>query len=118
MTLEALSEFLATSPEELEKVKACKSYAEVSAIASNNGIEVTPYALMKAAVMSGEVKFEDMDDELEDIELDAEALEAIAGGAWHSGSDKATENNRSDAHAIMASVLVGGVGVGVGIVVK
>ncbi len=82
MSVEAFTTFLESNPEELEKVSACKTYAEVSAIASNNGIEVTPYELMKAAVISGQVNFEDMDDELEDIELDAEALEAVAGGAW------------------------------------
>ncbi len=101
MTVEAFTEFLTTSPEELEKVSACKTYAEVSAIASNNGIEVTPYALMKAAVISGQVNLENMDDELEDIELDAEALEAIAGGSW-------TQNTCSD---VVAGTVVGGVGV-------
>ena len=67
MSLEAFSTFLASNPEAAEKVKSCSNYAEVSAIAKQNGIDVSAAELMKASAQAA-------------VELDDDSLEAVAGG--------------------------------------
>ena len=67
MPLEAFKAFLASNPEVAEKVKACSDHDEVSAIAKQNGIDVSPAELLKADMEAT-------------VELDDDDLEAVAGG--------------------------------------
>ena len=67
MSLETFKAFLASNPEVVEKVKACSDHAEVSAIAKQNGIDVSAAELMKAYDQAA-------------VELDDDSLEAVAGG--------------------------------------
>jgi len=67
MSLETFKAFLASNPEVVEKVKACSDHAEVSAIAKQNGIDVSPAELLKADMEAT-------------TELDDDDLEAVAGG--------------------------------------
>ena len=67
MPLETFKAFLASNPEVVEKVKACSDHDEVSAIAKQNGIDVSVAELMKASDQAA-------------VELDDDDLEAVAGG--------------------------------------
>jgi len=69
MSLEAFDKFLASNPEATEKVKTLSSYAEVAEFAKKNGFDVSASEITKACA---EVT----------AELDDDALEAVAGGAW------------------------------------
>ena len=69
MSLEAFDKFLASNPEATEKVKTLTSYAEVAEFAKKNGFDVSAAEITKACA---EVT----------AELDDDALEAVAGGAW------------------------------------
>ncbi len=79
MSLDAFNTFLSSNPEALAKVKACSNHAEVAAIAKANGIDVTPAELMKSAAQAT-------------AELDDDALEAVAGGAWGDSKGQDTDN--------------------------
>ena len=69
MSIEAFSEFLNSHPDIATKVAACSTFDEVSAIAKENGFEVTGAELTKHAAATTS--------ELSDAEL-----EAVAGGSW------------------------------------
>ena len=69
MSLKALQDLIEANPEALAKVKSAANHAEVSQIAKGYGIEVTPAEVIKYAAQ-------------QTAELDDDALEAVAGGAW------------------------------------
>ena len=69
MSLKALQDLIEANPEALAKVKSAANHAEISQIAKGYGIEVTPAEVMKYAAQ-------------QTAELDDDALEAVAGGAW------------------------------------
>ena len=73
MSIKALHNLIEANPEALEKVKSASNHAEVSQIAKGYGIEVTPVEILKYAAQ-------------QTAELDDDALEAVAGGAWGSDS--------------------------------
>ena len=73
MSLKALQDLIEANPEALAKVKSAANHAEVSQIAKGYGIEVTPAEVIKYAAQ-------------QTAELDDDALEAVAGGAW--GEDR------------------------------
>ena len=72
MSIKALQDLVEANPEALAKVKSAANHAEVSEIAKGYGIEVTPAEVMKYAAQ-------------QTAELDDDALEAVAGGAWNNG---------------------------------
>jgi len=99
MSLEAFNTFLSSNPEVFEKVKACSNHAEVAEIAKANGINVTAAELMKSAAQATS-------------ELDDDALEAVAGGAWGDSGGQDTGNTTAAGSAVL------GAGVAVGLAIK
>ena len=77
MSIKALQDLVEANPEALAKVKSAANHAEVSEIAKGYGIEVTPAEVMKYAAQ-------------QTAELDDDALEAVAGGAWGTSRDCGT----------------------------
>ena len=69
MSIKALQDLIEANPEALTKVQSAANHAEVSEIAKGYGIEVTPAEILRYAAQ-------------QTAELDDDALEAIAGGAW------------------------------------
>ena len=69
MSIDAFSEFLNSHPDIATKVAACSTFEEVSAIAKENGFEVTGAELTKHAAKTTS-------------ELSDDQLEAVAGGEW------------------------------------
>ena len=101
MSIAALKSLLESNPEALAKVKSAANHAEVSEIAKGYGVAVSAAEVMKHAAT-------------QTAELDDEALEAVAGGAWGNDSGQDTANTTGAAGA------AGGIAatVGVALLVK
>ena len=94
MSIAALQSLLETNPEALAKVKSAANHAEVSEIAKGYGVNVSAAEVMKHAAT-------------QTAELDDEALEAIAGGAWGDSGGQDTQNTTAAVSAL--SVVAGGI---------
>ena len=92
MSIAALQSLLETNPEALAKVKSAANHAEVSEIAKGYGVNVSAAEVMKHAAT-------------QTAELDDEALEAIAGGAWGDSGGQDTQNTTA---AVSAGAIVAG----------
>ena len=99
MSIKALQELLESNAEALTKVKGAANHAEVSEIAKGYGVEVSPAEVMKFAAS-------------QTAELDDEALEAVAGGAWGDSKGQDTANTTAAGGTVL------GAGVTVGLAIK
>ena len=90
MSIKALQDLIEANPEALAKVKSASNHAEVSQIAKGYGVDVSAAEVMKFAAE-------------QTAELDDDALEAVAGGAWGDSGGQDTANTTAAA-AVVATV--------------
>ena len=89
MSIQGLKDLLASNNDALEKVKGAANHAEVAKIAKGYGVDVSAAEVMKFAAQ-------------QTAELDDDALEAVAGGAWGDSSAQDTANTKAAAGAALA----------------
>ena len=101
MSIAALKSLLESNPEALAKVKSAANHAEVAEIAKGYGVAVSAAEVMKHAAT-------------QTAELDDEALEAVAGGAWGENSGQDTGNTVAASGTVVGAATT----VGVAILIK